>query len=207
MPSIYKIICKTNNKIYVGSTSNKLKRRWNNHKSMLMTNTHHCRRLQNAWNEYGEAEFSCELIEKTDIQRCREREQYWIDFYDLILFNSEKEVLPGTKSYSYLTEDDVKDIIKKCENGAIRAKLAKQYGVTSQTISDIAMGRSWSYLPRNKIRWNPCHVIPDEEIDKIKDYAKSGLTHKNIALIYGVNQSTISRIISRSRRKEIRYAL
>ena len=211
MPIVYRIICLTNNKVYVGSTSNKRQKRWIVHRSELRRNKHYCKKLQNAWNKYGELYFYCENIEEVAIDNYRKQEQFWIDYYSSIdpdiLFNSEKEVLPGTKTYSYLSEKQVIEIIEKCEIGIKRTGLADYYGVSKQTISDIAMGRSWSYLPRKKIRWNPSRKIPDEGIKRIKRYSKLGLTQKEIAEIYGVNQSTINRIISGLRRKEIRYAV
>lgn len=62
---IYKIVNLVNDKFYVGSTSNK-KERFKTHRQKLRAGTHHCHHLQAAWNKYGEAKFSFEIIERLD---------------------------------------------------------------------------------------------------------------------------------------------
>src|SRR4030042_5912767 len=116
------------------------------------------------------------------------------------------EVLPGSKTYRYISEEAVIDIIKECEKGSVRRKLSEKYKISPQTISDIAAGRSWGYLPRNKIRWNPCHILSDANVEEIRKNYKEGRTQKEIACNFNVNPSTISRIISKLRRREVRYA-
>jgi len=54
---IYKIINLTNNKFYVGSTTDK-KARFRQHRKLLRGNRHHCKHLQAAWNKYGESSFT-----------------------------------------------------------------------------------------------------------------------------------------------------
>lgn len=58
---IYLIRCHANGKVYVGQTTN-LRRRWSAHNRLLKLNRHHCPPLQNAWNKYGEREFSVDLL-------------------------------------------------------------------------------------------------------------------------------------------------
>ncbi len=62
LAGIYKIVNKTNEKFYLGSTKN-LENRWANHKTGLRKKRHHCLYLQNAWNKYGESSFYLEIIE------------------------------------------------------------------------------------------------------------------------------------------------
>lgn len=87
MPSfttgVYAIINTTNNKMYVGSSSTSLKKRWNVHKTYLRQGIHHNRHLQNAWNKYGEAAFIFKILQYCTPDKCIEREQYWIDHYQV----------------------------------------------------------------------------------------------------------------------------
>lgn len=78
---IYKIINLVNNKIYIGSAVNFNKRK-NNHKSKLLMNKHHSKKLQNAWNKYGFENFEFEIIEECEKEKLIEREQYYIDLYN-----------------------------------------------------------------------------------------------------------------------------
>lgn len=208
MPVIYKIQCLHDNRVYIGSSSS-YKRRWKTHLYELKYNKHYCKRLQEAWLQFGPGEFIFEVIENTTLENYRNREQYWIDFFKAADpkygFNNMAQVTYGSKTYSYLTEDNVKEIIKECERSTTRARLAEKFKISKQTISDIAAGRSWSYLPRGKIRWNAIKKIPDQEIEKIRQLYGKGLSQENIAKIYGVNQSTINRIIKGLRRKEAKF--
>lgn len=54
---IYTITNATNGRVYVGSAV-KFSARWKGHRSRLNKNAHHSKRLQNAWNKYGEASFT-----------------------------------------------------------------------------------------------------------------------------------------------------
>lgn len=58
---IYKIINLTNAKFYVGSTV-KVKERFRTHRRKLRAGKHHCPKLQNAWNKYGEESFIFKVI-------------------------------------------------------------------------------------------------------------------------------------------------
>lgn len=65
---IYKIINKIDGKYYIGSSINLLKRFYK-HKLELRKNTHHNKKLQNAWNKYGEHNFEF-LIIKNVLPEC-----------------------------------------------------------------------------------------------------------------------------------------
>lgn len=79
MPGIYKIVCNLTEDCYIGSAKN-LKTRLSRHRSSLRVNKHYNRHLQNAWNKYGEENFSFEIIDVTsDITTLIEREQHWMD--------------------------------------------------------------------------------------------------------------------------------
>lgn len=58
---IYKIICLKNNKVYIGSSVN-LRKRKNSHLHELRLNKHSNKRLQNAYNKYGEESFCFEKV-------------------------------------------------------------------------------------------------------------------------------------------------
>ncbi len=94
---IYAITRIASGKQYIGSSYDVVAR-MGKHREQLRGNRHHCKHLQNAWNKYGEAEFTFEIIElfsgdKADL--CA-REQEWLDrFYDKgELYNSSPSANP-----------------------------------------------------------------------------------------------------------------
>ena len=75
---IYKITCNVNGKIYIGSSKN-IEIRWNSHKQTLKNKSHKNPHLQNAWDLYGEGEFTFHIIEICDQKDLLMREQFWMD--------------------------------------------------------------------------------------------------------------------------------
>ena len=78
---IYKIINKVNGKYYVGSSMNINGKngRWAEHKRLLSKNKHHNEHLQNAWNKYGQSNFTFLIIELLPPTIILEREQKYLD--------------------------------------------------------------------------------------------------------------------------------
>lgn len=84
---VYKIICKINNKIYIGSTQYSKEKRWGD----LSSSSSHLSRvrdgadspLYNDIREYGAENFTLETLEKVtgDRHKAYERETYWIRFF------------------------------------------------------------------------------------------------------------------------------
>lgn len=75
---IYRIVCLSTNKFYIGSAVNLLKRR-REHLHRLRNNVHHSITLQRAWNKYGESAFVFEVVELVLPDFLLQREQYWLD--------------------------------------------------------------------------------------------------------------------------------
>ena len=78
---IYLISNLINNKIYVGQSIN-IEKRWTQHKRELRNNIHENKRLQNAWNKYGEENFEFSIVEECDINQLNQREIYWISKFN-----------------------------------------------------------------------------------------------------------------------------
>lgn len=63
MGAIYRIFNVATDAFYIGSAVNPRRRKWE-HWDGLKKNTHHCRALQNAWNDFGEDAFTFEILEE-----------------------------------------------------------------------------------------------------------------------------------------------
>ncbi len=80
--AIYYIQNTVNQKIYIGSAVN-WPRRVRRHKELLNKNEHYNKRLQNAWNAYGEENFLFGTIEYVENPaNLIEKEQYWINHFN-----------------------------------------------------------------------------------------------------------------------------
>ena len=76
---VYKITNIKNNKCYIGSSIN-IVRRWGEHKRQLKNNKHANTHLQKSWNKHGENSFLFETIEFVkDEKNLINREQYYLD--------------------------------------------------------------------------------------------------------------------------------
>jgi group I intron endonuclease len=77
---VYAIVNKENNKVYIGSTVRKFRKRFQCHKADLNKGTHHSEHLQRAWRTHGPDAFEFLIVEYvTDKFKVLEREQYYLD--------------------------------------------------------------------------------------------------------------------------------
>ena len=75
---VYRIKCLKNEKIYIGSSFNILKR-IDHHFKKLKNNGHRNRHLQVSYNAYGKDNFTWEILERCDVEFLLDREQLWMD--------------------------------------------------------------------------------------------------------------------------------
>ena len=149
---IYGIKNKINNKIYVGQTYD-FNYRWGKHKIALRSNTHSNKKLQFAWNKYGEDNFEFFVIEECGLDIINEREVYWIEFYDSL--NSGYNLCEGgngIRGYKH-TEEEIQKMIQIQHPRAVYAldrehnivmefpsasTAAKKLGTSSRLIKSVA---------------------------------------------------------------------
>ena len=74
---IYKVKNNVNGKIYIGQTSQDLKRRWEQH----CYENSDCTLLSKAIKKYGRENFSLEVIENCTFKNVEKSEKYWIKKY------------------------------------------------------------------------------------------------------------------------------
>lgn len=81
MYNIYKIECMVNNKVYIGQTVN-FKARIQNHLGVLNNNKHTNPFLQDDFNQFGQNNFSFEIIDTANsLEESLQKETYWINYY------------------------------------------------------------------------------------------------------------------------------
>ena len=130
-----------NNKNYVGSSSN-LKKRLREHFSCLKRNTHPNKRLQNAYNKYGEIYFSYKIVATCPSEYLIKLEQWFID-------NTKNTVNLNPFDYSSKGRKVLKKTRKKISK-ALTGKIVSEE--TKQLLSLAKLGRPHYILEETKIK-------------------------------------------------------
>lgn len=171
---IYKIINLVNNKFYIGSSKNLMKR-WTDHLYRLRNNKHMNKHLQNAYNKYGESSFAFVIIESNNTwneQELREKEQKYLDYYfktcpELFYNMAPKAVGGNSTNFSEealrsiseknrkLSNEELEEVKEKILLGVPKKEIAKQYNIQASTLSSILNSScpefTQSYITRQRI--------------------------------------------------------
>lgn len=129
--------------------------------------------------------------------------------YDTRAGNMADCVLHGTTNrgersgLAVLTEKDVLQIRKLRATGRHPvAALAERFGVSPMTISDVTNFRSWQHIEGSvKTKSVDCRLkLTAEDVHAIRVLATTGITQRQIAHKFNVDQSTVCRIINHVKR-------
>lgn len=134
---VYQIRNKTNDKLYIGSSKRIESRLWT-HKNELKKGTHVNKKLQNAWNKYGEDNFEFETIEECNLEEQYVREQYYMDLHEVC--KSGYNIL-STAKYGHAdgqpwVKGENSNLAKITENQAYGVKLMDSLGYKPKEISE-----------------------------------------------------------------------
>lgn len=140
LPGIYKIICKENNKVYIGGSGN-LRQRRKHHFVILKMNQHINTDLQEDYNRYGKENFDFEVIEYCNKEDIRTKEVTYI-----LKFNS----IDGNFGYNNSLGFKLSDKTKKKMSQSQKGKTISLE--TRKKISESLMGHEVSNECREKNR-------------------------------------------------------
>ena len=160
---IYKISCNTN-QFYWGS-SNNLKRRFIEHRSLLKRNKHGCKKLQYLYDIYGLENLKFEIVEECDLIELEEKEKFYLDS-DVNKLNL--WILPyspkgckriNKRIYSEETKRKISNSIKSHHKKNGHPNLGRTMSdETKLKISNANKNRKWSEESKQKIlgrkAWN-----------------------------------------------------
>lgn len=143
MMGIYKITNQVNGKVYIGQSTGIIGR-WKNHLKIYNNSNYslYKRSLYEEMREYGLENFNFSIIELCNKEELDTREEYWINFYESNIkgYNDSNY----SECYQKLSEEQVNRIRHLLKTSDIPvSSIAKTYEVSSSTISDINMGRTW----------------------------------------------------------------
>jgi len=166
---IYSITCKVNNKVYIGSSVNIVKR-WREHLSSLRRGKHRNQYLQHAFTKYGEESFSFSIVVECEPEMLLIEEEKQIKIYNSFNDGFNLVETPTTNMLGYkhteesikkmsrvrkklgrvsgsLTIEQVKQMRQQFFDGARVSALAKEYGIVRQTIGRIVYLKSYQDVP------------------------------------------------------------
>ena len=129
---IYTITCLIDNKIYIGRTIKWSKRKVV-HKSLLKNNKHKNTHLQNAWNKYGESNFSFEILEEYEPEFLCSMENWWCNMLNSHNENYGYNIEPTSPFGVISCAKETKEKLSKIHKNRIISNETKQKMSKSQT--------------------------------------------------------------------------
>lgn len=151
---VYKILCKTTNKFYIGSSIN-INKRFSDHRRHLKSNRHSNIKLQRTYNKYSENNFEFIIIEYVNVKNLLKREQFYIDTlkpqFNLAL-SARAPML--NKKHSKKTIEKLKGRIP-WNKGILRTKKEKQLMSVNRKIAAQKMSKKQKQIWINNIKLNP----------------------------------------------------
>lgn len=219
---IYSIRNKKNNKSYIGSSKNIIKR-WKSHIIEINNKKHYCIDFNNV--NIADLEFILiELMREPSLLVKREYDYIKLfrtnesnygynisnNFHSVKTNRKQSKVKLETKlKYSNFTIEDVKNIKISLVNGSKISVLAKKYNVKYNTIESIKLCRTWDdvlpelndelraikYKDSYKGENNSCSKLTEIDVKEIKLLLdKSNVTMTEIAKKYNVSRTLIGYI-------------
>ena len=151
MIGIYKYTNKKNGKIYIGRSTNIIRRKWEHYHNPSPYSF-----FDQTLIQIGEDCFDFEIIEECSAEELRDKEKYWIKFYNCCVLDNKQggyNLTHGGEEYrseenpwAKLSMVQVNEIIEKLINTKISIQnLAKEYNVHYNTISDINRCKTWAW--------------------------------------------------------------
>ena len=179
---------------YIGQSVN-VEKRWNAHRSDLRRGVNHSPYFVRAWDKYGEAAFSFEIVEPygDSNQPIKEwlsvREQHWMDSLNAC-FNGR----PAAESMlGFRHSSETRQRIAEAARGISDVTRVKM------SLARKGVPRPTSMLQRmsdaNRGSRNPAAVLTETDVLRIREIASNGSTQQSIADEYGVKRPTIGSII------------
>ncbi len=143
---IYAIICLGTGKYYIGSSRN-IFARFDEHQYLLKKNKHPNKQLQDAWNQYSERLIVLSVLELTNKEKLKEKEQEWLDrtkCYNPGIGYNECQFATSTLGYKHKEEYK----IKKSKQWIVTSPTGEEHTIRNlkQFCKDYSL--SWSYMTR-----------------------------------------------------------
>lgn len=156
MIGIYIIKCNCNGKVYIGQSID-IKKRISEHKSALRHSRHSNSYLQNAFNKYGEKEFSFDILREISPQEYTKQyldslEIYYIDLYKSNIINDGFNIESGGNGVGRASEETRKKLSVAMKGKFVGRKLNEQTKLLmSQNSARYWLGKHHSEETKKKL--------------------------------------------------------
>jgi len=217
---IYKITNLLNDKVYIGSSANKIIRRFSAHIRLLLNNKHHSVYLQNSFNKNNKnfENYKFEIIELVDPVKCIEREQYYIDLYKSSSpkFGYNRSPTAGNclgvkhtlenkiklfERLRTLSDDEIINIIKLFNENFSYKEISEKLKIKKEVVSSIITRTDKYKYVKEKYNLNIeenklSKILNSENIKKIYElYEIEKKSISDIANILEISKSSITHLI------------
>jgi group I intron endonuclease len=180
-------------KFYIGSSVNMSKRVWE-HLYALKNNKHYNQHLQRAYNKYSNY-FIGFVLEEVNKESLIEREQYWIDRFEVYNPEIGYNILP--KAYSFVgfsPSEDTRKKMSELKTGENHYNFGKSLPeITKQRIGEGNKGKVRSKETKEKLRQiNLGKTLSDEHKNKISQSMKNhSFTEEQLEQVSKLNAKTV----------------
>lgn len=219
---IYKIKNELNGKFYIGQSINCNNRR-RSHLGYLRNRKHQNEHLQNAWNKYGESNFSFKVIKLCNPDELDLLEIKYIDNYKSLDKTKGYNKAGGGKTNRYVSKEsihkmkrtkitrrvhageknhnsvasnkDVESIIKDLLDGTTRKNVCDKYNVSIQTVNGIVQNRTYVYVATHlrEKLKNMDAKLYESRINKAVELYEKGYSQNEIHKKINLTRRVISR--------------
>jgi predicted XRE-type DNA-binding protein len=111
--------------------------------------------------------------------------------------SKKRDAIGSQVGTSKLNEEQVSEIMRLYFNKEMMVKdIAEKFGINRSTITKIAKGTGWQHVEKNRSIFDRGRKLTKESANQIRDMFANGVIQKEIALLFNIDQSTVSNIIS-----------
>lgn len=197
MYKVYYIYNDINDKIYIGMTSQSLKKRLNAHRSKLNQQENEQTPFQKEMKILGKNNFYIKkIIETEDKKEALRLERFYIKEFDTI--ENGYNTYRGGRGLQLLTDDYAELMIETFHQTKSIRETSKVLGKAEGTIS-----RQLTYLGIDKGMYNR---VSEEEKNKIIEYYKNCFSISETAKKFNRDKETIKKILKENNQSHKKYA-
>jgi hypothetical protein len=194
---IYQIRNLANGKRYIGKSTD-LAQRVIRHRYLLNSGNHHNIHLQRSYDKHGGANFIFEVVEYCLEDELPQKEQNWIDSTPIDhRINIELYVLDK--------HNEKNPFFGKKHSEETRQKMSNAKSGLYQGTDNPNYNNQWSEAQKDQMRGskNTNSKLTEDVVREIKRLLKEGRKHKDIADMFGVSRTVVTRINSGSRWSQV----